>query len=161
MFARVVICTPPTEAAVGRPIIRVITDLYHSRAESATPSQSPDDGDQLGLPPHTLGAQGRCPDGTPRTCPNCSRPVQIVNQRKQPNQWDKNPLKVVCPKDEGCVKGYYVALDERAPFTEWPRCQKDGRTKYRCVRRGRGKVWQCPKHPKQCPTYKVVPGDPT
>ena len=98
-------------------------------------------------------------DGLPRTCPNCSRPVQVVNQRKQPNQWDKNPLKIVCPKDETCRQGYYAAIDERVPFTERPRCQKDGRTKYRRVRRGRGERWQCPKHPKECETYKVVPGD--
>jgi hypothetical protein len=39
-------------------------------------------------------------------------------------------------------------------------CQVDGRTSYRKVQRGRGKVWQCPKHPRDCKTEKVVPGDP-
>ena len=41
-----------------------------------------------------------------------------------------------------------------------PLCQKDGKTKYRRVRRGRGEIWQCPKHPKECPSIKIVPGDP-
>jgi len=64
----------------------------------------------------------------------------------------------------GCInpkcEGYLRDIDERPPFKEVPICQVDGRAKYRRVRRGRGEIWQCPKHPKECPTEKVIPGDP-
>lgn len=93
-------------------------------------------------------------DGSPRTCPH-GHPVQVVNLRRQP-RWDHNPLKIGCADDE-CR--YLVAIDQRAPFIDRPRCQVDQRTKYRRVRRGRGERWECPKHPKKCDTYKVVPGD--
>lgn len=55
---------------------------------------------------------------------------------------------------------YLRNVDERPPFREAPRCQVDGRTKYRRVRRGRRQLWECPKHPRECTTEKVVPGDP-
>ena len=97
-------------------------------------------------------------DGTPRVCPECGCPTQIVNQRKQHGAWDFQPMKVGCAKPE-CQK-YLRNIDERPPFREVPRCQVDGRTKYRRVRRGRGEVWLCPKHPSECKTEKVVPGDP-
>ena len=64
-----------------------------------------------------------------------------------------NPNRDECP-------GYLRDIDERLPFIEVPICQIDGQTKYRRVRRGRGESWECPKHPKKCERFKVVPGDP-
>jgi hypothetical protein len=97
-------------------------------------------------------------DGTPRVCPYCGFPIQIVNQRRQHFRWDFQAMKVGCTNPK--CKGYLRNVDERPPFKKIPVCQVDNRTKYRIVRRGRGKIWQCPKHPKDCPTEKVVPGDP-
>lgn len=98
-------------------------------------------------------------DGTSRVCPRCGHPVQVVNQRRQHGKWDSQSMKVGCSNPE--CEGYLRDIDERPPFKNFPCCQLDGRTKYRKVRRGRGEVWQCPKHPKQCPTEKVVMGDPS
>ena len=97
-------------------------------------------------------------DGTPRLCPYCGFPIQIVNQRRQHFRWDFQSMKVGCTNPK--CKGYLRDIDERPPFKKVPICQVDGRTKYRRLRRGRGEIWQCPKHPKECPTEKVVPGDP-
>ncbi|MFH1673367.1 MAG: AAA domain-containing protein [Pseudomonadota bacterium] len=97
-------------------------------------------------------------DGTPRVCPYCGCPIQIVNQRRQHFRWDFQAMKVGCTNPK--CKGYLRNIDERPPFKKRPVCQVDSRTKYRRVRRGRGEIWQCPKHPKECPTEKVVPGDP-
>lgn len=95
----------------------------------------------------------------PRTCPDCGGPTHVVNQRIQAYFDLRQPMKVGCVryKETGCK--YLRDLDERPPFTTPPQCQRDGRTKYRRVRRGRGEVWQCPKHPKECSTWRVVPGD--
>lgn len=101
-------------------------------------------------------------DGTPRLCPicsNCDFPIQIVNQRQQHFRWDFQAMKVGCINPE--CKGYLRNIDERTPFRKAPVCQVDGRTKYRRVHRGKGEIWQCPKHPKKCPTLKVIPGDPS
>lgn len=98
-------------------------------------------------------------DGTPRVCPLCGHSVQLVNQRRQHGQWDSQSMKVGCSNPD--CEGYLRNIDERPPFKNVPHCQLDGRTKYRRVRRGRGEIWQCPKHPKQCPTEKVVQGDPS
>ncbi len=95
-------------------------------------------------------------DGTPRVCPNCGSPTQVVNQRQQHGQWDFQAMKVGCTK----CKSYLRNIDERPPFKTVLLCKIEGRTKYRRVRRGRGEVWQCPKHPQECATEKVVPGDP-
>lgn len=97
-------------------------------------------------------------DGSPRVCPICGEPVHVVNQRRQHGLWDLQAMKIGCSNSK--CEGYLRNIDERPPFRNIPRCQLDGRTKYRRVRRGRGEVWQCPKHPKQCSTEKVVPGDP-
>lgn len=97
-------------------------------------------------------------DGTPRVCPYCGFPIQIVNQRRQHFRWDFQAMKVGCTNPK--CEGYLRDIDERPPFKKVPICQVDDRTKYRRVRRGRGEIWQCPKHPKECPTEKVVPGDP-
>jgi hypothetical protein len=97
-------------------------------------------------------------DGTPRACPHCGFPIQIVNQRRQHFHWDFQAMKVGCTNTK--CKGYLRDVDERPPFKKIPVCQVDHRTKYRIVRRGKGKIWQCPKHPKDCTTEKVVPGDP-
>jgi hypothetical protein len=97
-------------------------------------------------------------DGTPRVCPYCGFPIQIVNQRRQHFRWDFQSMKVGCTNPK--CEGYLRDIDERPPFKKVPICQVDGRTKYRRVRRGRGEIWQCPKHPKECPIEKVVPGDP-
>ncbi len=97
-------------------------------------------------------------DGAPRTCPICGGPTRVVNQRTQHGHWDFQPLKVGCATED-CQR-YLRNINERPPFREAPRCKNDGQTKYRRVRRGRGEVWKCPKHPKQCPQAKVVPGDP-
>jgi len=96
-------------------------------------------------------------DGSPRVCPLCGSPVFIVNQRRQ-GSWDFQSMKVGCTNPD--CEGYLRNVDERPPFMKVPICSVDGRTKYRRVRKGRGQVWQCPKHPKDCPTEKVVPGDP-
>jgi hypothetical protein len=99
-------------------------------------------------------------DGTPRVCPHpaCGWPVQVVNQRQQHGTWDFQAMKVGCTNPD--CEGYLRNIDERPPFKDAPVCKVDGRTKYRRVRRGRGEVWQCPKHARDCPTEKVVPGDP-
>ncbi len=97
-------------------------------------------------------------DGTPRTCPVCGGRTQVVNQRRQRGAWDRQPMKVGCANPE--CRSYLRDIDERSPFKDVPRCERDGRTKYRRARRGRGFSWQCPKHPKECTRHKVVPGDP-
>lgn len=98
------------------------------------------------------------PDGIPRTCPNCGSPVQVVSQLRQAGMWDKQPMKIGCSMYPKCK--YLVDVGDRAPFAAVPRCERDGRTKYRKVRAGKGFRWKCPKHPKECTPYKVVPGDP-
>jgi len=98
-------------------------------------------------------------DGTSRVCPLCGHSVQVVNQRRQHGKWDLQSMKIGCSNPD--CEGYLRDIDERPPFKSVPRCQVDGLTKYRKVRRGRGEMWQCPKHPKQCPTEKVVMGDPS
>ena len=97
-------------------------------------------------------------DGTPRLCPYCGWPLQIVNQRRQHSPWDFQAMKIGCTNPD--CQGYLRDIDERPPFKEVPVCKMDGRTKYRRVRRGRGEIWQCPKHPKECERFKVVQGDP-
>jgi len=99
-------------------------------------------------------------DGTPRvhTDPDCGWPTQVVNQRRQHFAWDFQAMKVGCTNPD--CDGYLRNIDERPPFKAAPVCKVDCRTKYRRVRRGRGEIWQCPKHPRECPTQKVVPGDP-
>lgn len=98
-------------------------------------------------------------DGTPRRCPKCGGPTQIVSQLRQPRRWDHQPLKVGCATP--ACRSYLVDLDQRTPFAAVPRCERDGRTKYRRVKAGRGERWKCPKHPKECTQHKVVAGDPT
>lgn len=98
-------------------------------------------------------------DGTPRLCPRCRYPTKIVNQKRQHGAWDYQAMKVGCANPN--CNDYLRNLDERPPFKIKPVCSSDGRTKLRRVRRGRGEVWQCPKHPKLCRTERVVPGDPT
>jgi hypothetical protein len=76
-------------------------------------------------------------------------------------KWDKQPMKIGCARliDPECA-GFLANIDQRAPFLKPPICSVDQRTKYRRVKRGRGEVWQCPKHPKECERFKVVNGDP-
>jgi len=97
-------------------------------------------------------------DGTARLCPKCGWSLQIVNQRLQHFRWDFQAMKIGCTNPD--CQGYLRDIDERPPFKQLPVCQVDGRTKYRRVRRGRGEIWQCPKHPKQCERFKVIEGDP-
>jgi hypothetical protein len=97
-------------------------------------------------------------DGSPRRCPVCGGQTQVVNQRRQHWNWDKQAMKVGCANPY-CQK-YLRNVDERPPFREVPVCSIDGRTRCRRVKRGKGEVWECPKHPKTCPREKVVPGDP-
>jgi hypothetical protein len=99
----------------------------------------------------------------PRACPNCLGPVQVVNERGMLREWDKQPIKIGCSNwqlDKKSCKGFLVPIDQRAPFSQPPLCAVDHRTKYRRVKRGKGESWVCPKHPKTCERYKVVPGDP-
>lgn len=100
-------------------------------------------------------------DGSPRLCPHCGWSLQIVNQKRQHSPWDFQAMKIGCsnPNREHCP-GYLRDINERPPFKQVPVCLIDGRTKYRRVRRGRGEIWQCPKHPKECERFKVVQGDP-
>jgi hypothetical protein len=96
----------------------------------------------------------------PRSCPQCRGATQVVNQARSMSLWDKQPMKLGCADYQitGCK--YLVDIDQRAPFLEPPLCSIDHRTKYRRVKRGRGEVWECPKHPKECGRFKVVMGDP-
>lgn len=96
-------------------------------------------------------------DGKPRVCPYCNEQIQIVNQKRQHGFWDFQAMKVGCTNPD--CKKYLRNIDERPPFREPPRCKIDGQTKYRQVKRGKGRIWQCPKHPRECPKEKVVPGD--
>ena len=86
--------------------------------------------------------------------------MQVVNLRQQHGTWDYQAMKVGCAAYHRTGCKYLRDIDERAPLKDPPRCQVDHVTKYRRIRRGRGEVWQCPKHPKQCKTMKVVRGDP-
>ena len=95
----------------------------------------------------------------PRTCPK-GHPVQVVNQAQSMRSWDKQPMKLGCAEYQNTDCKYLVDIDQRAPFLESPLCSIDHRTKYRRVKRGRGEVWECPKHPKECERFKVVMGDP-
>ena len=97
-------------------------------------------------------------DGASRSCQICGHATQVVNQRQQHSLWDHQSMKVGCTNPE--CPGYLRDIDERPPFRNPPLCQVDGRTRYRIVKRGRGKIWQCPKHPRECKIEKVVPGDP-
>ena len=105
-----------------------------------------------------IRAAGVHEDGEARHCPICGGPTRVVNQRRQQRSWDKQAMKVGCANPE-CQR-YLRDVDERPPFRTNPICNKDGRTKRRRVRRGRGEVWECPKHPRECGREKVVPGDP-
>jgi len=96
----------------------------------------------------------------PRTCPKCGGPTHIVNQARPMAPWDHQPLKLGCANYQTTDCNYLVNIDERAPFAEAPRCPIDNRTRYRRKRHGRGEVWECPKHPRQCARFKVVQGDP-
>ena len=95
----------------------------------------------------------------PHTCPQCQGPTQVVNQARPMRQWDKQPMKIGCARyqETGCT--YLVDINQRAPFLLPPLCEVDHQTRYRRVRRGRGESWVCPKHPKECERFKVVPGD--
>jgi len=107
---------------------------------------------------HIRSAAG--PGVRPRACPQCQGATQVVNQARSMSQWDKQPMKIGCANYQSTGCKYLVDVDQRAPFVQPPLCDIDHRTKYRRVRRGRGEVWQCPKHPKECERFKVVPGDP-
>lgn len=107
---------------------------------------------------HIRSAAGQ---GThPRICPQCEGPTQVVNQARTMSRWDKQPMKIGCARYQTTGCKYLVDIDQRAPFTHAPLCGVDHRTKYRRVRRGRGESWECPKHPKTCERFKVIPGDP-
>ena len=95
-----------------------------------------------------------------RICPHCQGPTQVVNQARPMRQWDKQPMKLGCADYQKTGCKYLVDIDQRPPFLEPPLCSIDQRTKYRRIKRGRGEVWECPKHPKECERFKVVPGDP-
>lgn len=96
-------------------------------------------------------------NGSPRTCPFCACVVHLVNQRANLREWERQPLKVGCTNSR--CEGYLRPLGERLPLSAVPVCASDGKTKYRLAARGKGKVWQCPKHPSKCPQIKFVPGD--
>lgn len=95
----------------------------------------------------------------PRTCPQCQGATQLVNQTRGMRSWDKQPMKIGCADYQSTGCRYLVDIDQRAPFAQPPVCRVDRRTNYRRVKRGRGEVWECPKHPKSCERYKVIPGD--
>lgn len=97
-------------------------------------------------------------NGELRSCPNCGGATHVINQQRQHGAWDNQALKIGC-SNPAC-NSYLRSIDERPPFTEAPRCQIDGVTKCRKVVRGKGSIWQCPKHPRECKSVKVVPGDP-
>lgn len=97
-------------------------------------------------------------DGSARLCPLCGSAVRLVNQNRQYKEWDNQALKIGCVNPD--CKGYLRDIDERPPFIKIPVCEIDNRTKYQKTKKGRGWIWKCRKHPKECKTYKVVPGDP-
>src|SRR5262249_13444402 len=68
-------------------------------------------------------------DGSPRVCPECGGPTQIVNQRIQHGFWDKQAMKVGCANPE--CKRYLRNVDERPALRSVPLCEIDGKTKYR------------------------------
>jgi hypothetical protein len=98
-------------------------------------------------------------DGKERVCPECGGPVQVINQRRL-GFWDKQTVKIGCVNHRTTKCNYLRNVDERPPFIDVPRCKVDKRTKFRKSKRGKGEVWQCPKHPRQCGMEKVIPGDP-
>ena len=57
-------------------------------------------------------------NSSPRTCPKCGSPLQVVNQRDL-LEWEYQPLKIGCTNKD--CPGYLRPIDERAPFSEIPR----------------------------------------
>jgi hypothetical protein len=91
----------------------------------------------------TYPVRERRENSSPRSCPKCGSPLQVVNQRDL-LEWEHQPLKIDCTNKD--CPGYLHPIDERAPFSEIPRCSVDRKTKYRLAERGKGKLWPCPKH---------------
>ena len=63
-------------------------------------------------------------------------------------------MKIGCTNKD--CPGYLRPIDERAPFSEIPRCSVDRKTKHRLAERGKGKVWPCPKHPVSAKSSKRI-----
>jgi hypothetical protein len=61
----------------------------------------------------------------------------VVSQRYL-LEWERQPLKIRLHKQG--LPGYLRPIDERAPFSEIPRCSVDRKTKHRLAERGKGKV---------------------
>jgi hypothetical protein len=97
--------------------------------------------------------------GSLRACPACGWPYVLLNDGKPRDLGDKQPLKLGC-LNPACQRHKRPRrLDERWPFQSPPLCPEDGVTRYELQKRGKRSSWVCPKHPDQCPVYKLLPGD--
>jgi hypothetical protein len=97
--------------------------------------------------------------GSLRACPACGWPYVLLNDGRPRDLGDKQPLKLGC-LNPACQRHKRPRrLDERWPFQSPPLCPEDGVTAYELQKRGKRSSWVCPKHPDQCPVYKLLPGD--
>ncbi|MDR0548629.1 MAG: phospholipase D family protein, partial [Deltaproteobacteria bacterium] len=96
-----------------------------------------------------------------RHCPQCGWPYVLVNKARAQDFNHRQPLRLGC-LNPGCPNHRNPRrLDERWPFLAPPVCPQDETTPYIRVHRGRGEVWVCPLHERECPRLKVIPGDAT
>jgi len=111
---------------------------------------------QIGLIKERMGRRG----GGLKNCRHCGWPLVLINQEQARGFSDEQPLKIGCLNNCQGPKNNR-RLDDREPFTAPPKCGQDRRSPYQRVWRGRQEVWVCPQHPdgRDCPSYRVLPGD--
>jgi hypothetical protein len=94
-----------------------------------------------------------------RNCPQCGWPYVLINQARAQDFNHRQPLRLGCLNPSCPNRQKPRRLDERWPFLAPPVCPKDGETPYVRAAKGRGEVWACPLHDRDCPRLKVIPGD--
>jgi hypothetical protein len=97
--------------------------------------------------------------GSWRNCSLCGWPLTLINSEKTRHFGDTESLKLGC-LNLGCLNHKKPRrLDERWPFSRVPLCPLEPGLSYEVTKVGRINYWSCPKHPDQCPSYRVIPGD--
>ena len=109
-----------------------------------------------GIQAKFLRSVGERADGSPRSCPSCGLPLRLVNQGRPMQEWDRQPLKVVCSSGQ---QHCFAPIDQRLPLDARPICRRDGTTSYVKVAKGKGHVWRCPGRHRECPDERFVRGD--
>ncbi len=112
---------------------------------------------QMKLITEKMGRRG----GGLKTCRHCGWPLMLINQEHFLGAGDEQPLKLSCLTDCQGRRGAR-RLDEREPFAAPPRCGLTPGIPFQRLWRGRQEAWVCPRHPDgpDCPSFRVVPGDP-